>query len=121
MSSFSGKSVLVLGGSRGIGAAIVRRFAADGATVSFTYSGSPTPLTHWPKRQVPVQRKPTTPIATPSSRGCEKAVRWMCWWSMPGLFCLAMRWIRTLTRLNAFSVLISTPLLRSGGSGATDA
>lgn len=41
MSAFQGKSVLVLGGSRGIGAAIVARFAADGAKVSFTYSGSP--------------------------------------------------------------------------------
>ena len=40
MSPFNGKSVLVLGGSRGIGAAIVRRFAADGAAVTFTYSGS---------------------------------------------------------------------------------
>jgi cyclic-di-GMP-binding biofilm dispersal mediator protein len=38
---FEGKSVLVLGGSRGIGAAIVRRFVADGARVTFTYSGSP--------------------------------------------------------------------------------
>ncbi len=41
MSSFKNKSVLVLGGSRGIGAAIVRRFAADGAKVGFTYFGSP--------------------------------------------------------------------------------
>jgi len=40
MASFQGKSVLVLGGSRGIGAAIVRRFAADGASVIFTYAGS---------------------------------------------------------------------------------
>ena len=40
MGSFQGKSVLVLGGSRGIGAAIVRRFAADGAAVTFTYAGS---------------------------------------------------------------------------------
>jgi Dehydrogenases with different specificities (related to short-chain alcohol dehydrogenases) len=40
MSAFQGKSVLVLGGSRGIGAAIVTRFAQDGATVTFTYSGS---------------------------------------------------------------------------------
>lgn len=40
MPGFSDKSVLVLGGSRGIGAAIVRRFAADGARVSFTYAGS---------------------------------------------------------------------------------
>lgn len=41
MSAFENKSVLVLGGSRGIGAAIVRRFASDGAAVTFTYSGSP--------------------------------------------------------------------------------
>jgi len=41
MESFKGKSALVLGGSRGIGAAIVRRFVADGAKVAFTYSGSP--------------------------------------------------------------------------------
>lgn len=41
MGVFEAKSVLVLGGSRGIGAAIVRRFVADGAKVTFTYSGSP--------------------------------------------------------------------------------
>ena len=41
MASFENKSVLVLGGSRGIGAAIGQRFAADGVRVSFTYSGSP--------------------------------------------------------------------------------
>lgn len=41
MSSLDSKSVLVLGGSRGIGAAIVRRFAADGAKVIFTYLSSP--------------------------------------------------------------------------------
>jgi len=39
--AFENKKVLVLGGSRGIGAAIVRRLAADGASVTFTYSGSP--------------------------------------------------------------------------------
>ncbi|MBB2898469.1 SDR family oxidoreductase [Pseudomonas sp. AS2.8] len=40
MSDFTGKKVLVLGGSRGIGAAIVRRFAAAGAQVTFTYASS---------------------------------------------------------------------------------
>lgn len=41
MALFQDKVVLVLGGSRGIGAAIVRRFAADGAKVIFTYASSP--------------------------------------------------------------------------------
>ena len=40
MAGFAGKNVLVLGGSRGIGAAIVRRFAGDSAKVAFSYSGS---------------------------------------------------------------------------------
>lgn len=40
MTAFTGKTVLVVGGNRGIGAAIVQRFVADGATVIFTYSGS---------------------------------------------------------------------------------
>lgn len=40
MSNFTGKSVFVLGGSRGIGAAIVDRFAREGAKVAFTYAGS---------------------------------------------------------------------------------
>jgi cyclic-di-GMP-binding biofilm dispersal mediator protein len=38
--TFNSKTVLVMGGSRGIGAAIVRRFAREGATVHFTYQGS---------------------------------------------------------------------------------
>lgn len=40
MSTFSGKKVLVLGGSRGIGAAIVRYFAEQDANVTFTYISS---------------------------------------------------------------------------------
>ena len=40
MARFDGKSALVLGGSRGIGAAIVRRLAADGAKVAVTYAAS---------------------------------------------------------------------------------
>ncbi|GLS05057.1 3-ketoacyl-ACP reductase [Chitiniphilus shinanonensis] len=37
---FADRIAFVTGGSRGIGAAIVRRLARDGATVAFTYHGS---------------------------------------------------------------------------------
>jgi len=40
MSSLSGRTALVTGGSRGIGAAIVRHLAAAGARVAFTYRES---------------------------------------------------------------------------------
>jgi 3-oxoacyl-[acyl-carrier protein] reductase len=37
-SRLAGKAALVTGGSRGIGAEIVRRLAAEGADVAFTYN-----------------------------------------------------------------------------------
>ncbi len=40
-SRFTGKSVLVTGSSRGIGAGIARRLAAEGARVAITYSSHP--------------------------------------------------------------------------------
>ncbi len=39
--SLASKRALVTGGSRGIGAAIVKRLAAEGAHVAFTYTSSP--------------------------------------------------------------------------------
>src|ERR1700754_3873129 len=38
--SLEGKAAFVTGGSRGIGAAIVRRLALQGATVTFTYAAA---------------------------------------------------------------------------------
>lgn len=66
MTSFNGKSVLVTGGSRGIGAAIVKRFASEGASVTFSYSGS---------REAAEQlAKETGSIAVPSDSADREAV-----------------------------------------------
>ena len=43
MKILQGKKAMVLGGSRGIGAAIVKRLVQDGAEVVFTYHRSPEP------------------------------------------------------------------------------
>ena len=43
MNRLTGKKAMVLGGSRGIGAAIVRRLAAEGASLTFTYVQAEAP------------------------------------------------------------------------------
>ena len=43
--NLQGRRAIVTGGSRGIGAAIVRRLAAEGASVVFTYAASPDAAT----------------------------------------------------------------------------
>ncbi|CAI3797270.1 hypothetical protein DBADOPDK_01720 [Pseudomonas sp. MM223] len=48
--SLEGKVALVQGGSRGIGAAIVRRLAREGAQVAFTYVAPQARQKHWPAK-----------------------------------------------------------------------
>ena len=66
-----GKTALVIGGSRGIGAAIVRRLAREGADVTFTYAGSKGS----PRRLARVPSSPTRATARPRARRCARQGR----------------------------------------------
>ena len=65
MGAFTGKTVLILGGSRGIGAAIVRRFVTDGANVRFTYAQ---------------QYSQIVLTETLSLMSFVRAAHWISWW-----------------------------------------
>lgn len=75
MGAFTGKTVLILGGSRGIGAAIVRRFVTDGATMR----GRKMPLNTWHKRLERQQYSQIVLTETLSLMSFVRVAHWIFW------------------------------------------
>ena len=83
MAEFTGQNILVLGGSRGIGAAIVRRFAEGGGQVAFTYAGSKAAADAVAAETGAEAIRPTALIATRCSRLWPGAAHSTCSLSTP--------------------------------------
>lgn len=86
--SLAGKVAFVQGGSRGIGAAIVRRLAAEGASVAFTYvarrtspgpwrpnSKAPEPAS-WPCMPIAPTRPRSSPPSTKRRLASDASTSW---------------------------------------------
>lgn len=80
MGAFTGKTVLILGGSRGIGAAIVRRFVTDGANVRFTYAGSKDAAERWHMRLERQQYSQIVLTETLLLMSFVRAAHWISRW-----------------------------------------
>lgn len=84
----TGRRALVTGGSRGIGAQIVRRLTADGANVAFTYASSATDAEKLVAevaadggKAVAIQADAADPARSRprSSRPSPNSAGWTCW------------------------------------------
>ena len=72
MAKLTGKVALVTGGGRGIGAAIARRLAADGARVAITFHASAAPAA---ALATEIARSGGEAVALPAELGDPAAVR----------------------------------------------